>query len=147
MITFEHENSLPVSFSPPNVPQDLVSWLIVLLHLVLVILMRLSLWQPERFIKLVTEVSVEFQPLSLLFIQQEAIDVGVQLIRRHRGDEALSVQSALVQQHHAEVGSGDSEYLSAKKSKWAINQLLNAPLFTCELLILCFCCLMVNSDA
>lgn len=79
--------------------------------------MSLSLWQPERFIKLVTEVSVELQPLSFLFVQQEAINVGEQLVRRHRGNEALSVQSELVQQHHAEVESGDSECLSTGRHK------------------------------
>lgn len=68
----------------------------------------------EVFIKLVTEVSVEFQPLSFLFIQQKAIDVGEKLIRRHRGNEALSVHPELIQQHHAEVESGDSEHLSTE---------------------------------
>lgn len=34
----------------------------------------------ERFIKSVTEVSVELEPFSLLFIQQEAVDVGEQLV-------------------------------------------------------------------
>lgn len=77
--------------------------------------MSLSLWQPERFIKLVTEVPEDLQPLSLHLIQQEAVDVGEQLVRRHRVDEALSVRSEVVQQQHAEVISGDSEYLSVEK--------------------------------
>lgn len=87
--------------------------------------MSLSLWQPERFIRLVTEVSVELQPLSFFFVQQEAIDVREQLIRRHRGYKALSVQSELVHQHHAEVGSGDSECLSTERHKPAINNFDN----------------------
>lgn len=102
VITFEHEE-LPLF--PPDALLDLVSGCLSFLILCLVILMSLSLWQPERFIKLVTEVPVELQPLSLLFIQQEAIDVGEKLIGCHRGDEALSVQSELVQQQHAEVVS------------------------------------------
>lgn len=77
--------------------------------------MGLSLWQPQSFIKLVTEISVELQPLSFLLIQQEAVDVGEQFIWRHRGYETLPVHSEFVQQHHAEVESGDSEYLSAEK--------------------------------
>lgn len=76
--------------------------------------MSLSLWQLERFIKLITEVPVELQPLSFLFIQQEAIDVREQLIWRHRCNEAFSIPSELVQQHHAEVRSGDSERLPAE---------------------------------
>lgn len=75
------------------------------------------------FIKLVTEVSVALQFLSFLFIQQEAVDVGEELIRRHWGDEALSVQPEIVQQHHAEVGSGDSECLSTERHKSALGLL------------------------
>lgn len=110
----------------PNVHLDLVSRLVVISHLVFAILMSLSLWQPEWFTKLVTEVSVELQPLSFFFIQEEAIDVGEQLFWCHRGDEALSVQSELVQQHHAEVGSGDSEHLSTERhisAGWSLKEL------------------------
>lgn len=84
--------------------------------------MSSSLWQPEGFIKLVTEVSVELEPLSFLFIQQKAVNIREQLVRRHWGDEALSVHPQLVQQHHAEVGSGDSECLSAEKQEAAIKR-------------------------
>lgn len=91
VITFEHEELPSCPLSPPNVPPDLLPGCLSFLILCLVILMSLSLWQPERFIELVTEFPVVLQPLSLLFIQQEAIDVGEQLVRRHRGDEALSV--------------------------------------------------------
>lgn len=66
---------------------------------------------------------MELQPLSLLFVQQEAIDVGEQLFRRQRGNEALSIHSELVQQHHAEVGPGDSEHLSAERHKSAVSLL------------------------
>lgn len=89
-------------------------WLFVLLHCVLVV-MSLLLWQTQRFIKLFTEVSVELQPLPFLFIQQEAVDVGEQLIWAHGGDEALPVHTKLVQEHHAEVGSRYSECLSVEK--------------------------------
>lgn len=34
----------------------------------------------SAFIKLITEVSVELEPLTFLFVQQEAIDVGEELI-------------------------------------------------------------------
>lgn len=77
--------------------------------------MHLSLWQPQSSIQLVTNVPVELEPLPLLFIQQEVVGVGEELLRRQRGDEALPVGSALVQQHHAEVRSGDLEGLSAEK--------------------------------
>lgn len=126
----------------PNLSPGPGFWLAVLLHLVLVILIDLSLWQPERLIKLVTEISFEFQLVSFLFIEQEAIDVGEQLIWCHRGNEALPVQSEVIQQHHAEVESGDSKGLSEKRDKLAINQMLNAPLFTSE-----FIGKLYNSDA
>lgn len=75
VITFEQEEVPSCPLFPPNVPLDLVSGCLSFLILCLVILMSISLWQPERFIKLVTKVPVELQSLSLLFIQQEAIDV------------------------------------------------------------------------
>lgn len=85
--------------------------------------LSLSLWQPELFIYLfvclvgfVTEVPVALQPLPLLLVQQEAVDVGEQLFGRHRHDEALAVLPQLVQQQHAEVGSGDAERLSAARN-------------------------------
>jgi len=65
--------------------------------------------------RLFAEISVELQLLPFLLIQQEAVYVGEELIRRYRGNEAFSVHSTLVQQQHAEVGSGDSEYLPAEK--------------------------------
>lgn len=72
---------------------------------------------------------MELEPLSFLLIQQEAVDGGEQLIRRHRGNEALSVQPSLVQQHHAEVGSGDSEYLSAEKHNAALKETSHTLIF------------------
>lgn len=77
--------------------------------------MCLSPWQPRRSIQLVAEVSVELEPLPLFFVQQDVVGVGEELLRRHRGDEALAVGAALVQQHHAEVRPGDPEGLSAEK--------------------------------
>lgn len=77
--------------------------------------MSLSPWQPEKFIKSAAEVPLELESPSLLFVQQEAIDVVEQLMGRLRGDEALSVQPELVQQQHAEVESGDLEHLSAER--------------------------------
>ena len=93
--------------------------------------MSLSLWQPERLIELIAEVSVELQPLSLLLVQQEAVDVGEQLVRRHRGDEALAVQPQLVQQHHAEVEPGDSEDVSAEKRDAAIKGTVHRLILWC----------------
>lgn len=55
-------------------------WLFVLTHCVLVILMSALLWQRQMFIKLVTEIAAELQFLSFLFVQQETVDVGEQLI-------------------------------------------------------------------
>lgn len=77
--------------------------------------MHLSSWQPWSSIQFVTKVSVELEPLPLLFIQQEVVDVGEELLRQQRGDEALPVGSALIQQHHAEVRPGDPEGLPAEK--------------------------------
>lgn len=113
----ERENSASTSVlfgdhilpPPPYVPLDLVLGCLSFLILRLVMLMSSSLWQQERFIWLVAEVPVELQPLSLLFLQQEVVDVREQLARRHRVYEALPVQSQLVQQQHAEVRPGDPE--------------------------------------
>lgn len=77
--------------------------------------MSALLWQRQRFIKLVTEIAAELQFLPFLFVQQETVDVGEQLIWTHGGNEALSVQTKLIQEHHAEVASGYSECLSVEK--------------------------------
>lgn len=68
-----------------------------------------------RTLNLVTEVSVEVQPLAFLLIQQEAVYVGEQLLLRYGSNEAFTVQPPLIQQHHAEVGSGDSEGLPEER--------------------------------
>lgn len=75
---------------------------------VLLIKMMVLPWQPESLNELVAEISVELQPLPFLLPQQETVDVGEELMWRRGDDEALSVYAELVQQHHAEVGSGDS---------------------------------------
>lgn len=92
-------------------PPDLVS---VCLFICSILLLLMLPWRPERVIRLVTEIGVELQPLPFLLVQHEAVDVGEELVRRYRHDEALSVQSQLVQQHHAEVGPGDPEHLPAQ---------------------------------
>lgn len=101
--------------SSPDVLQDPVS---DPLHLFLT-LMWLSPWQPQRLIKSFAQVLVEFQLFPFFLAQQEAVDDGVELFRRHRADEALPVQAALVQQQHAEVGPGDSEYVPKTAHKIA----------------------------
>lgn len=58
---------------------------------------------------------MRLQFFSLLFVHHEAVDVGEQLIGRHGDNEALSIQPQLIQQHHAEIGSGDPENLSTTK--------------------------------
>lgn len=60
---------------------------------------------------------MELQLLAFLLIQQEAVDVGEQLLLRYGSNEAFTVQPQLIQQHHAEVGSGDSEGLSEEKTQ------------------------------
>ena len=61
------------------------------------------------------EVSVYFQPVSFLLVQQEVIDIGEEFVRGHGGDEPLAVHSVFVQNQHAEVGPGDPEGLSARE--------------------------------
>lgn len=113
-ITFETWEQPPRLFFSANVPQAVV-------HCPSLscvgLLISLSWRRLERFCKFVTELPVFLQPLSFLFTQNEAVDVGEELVRGHRGDEAFPVHAELVQQHHAEVQPGDFEHLSAKKKK------------------------------
>lgn len=69
MVTFEHKSLL------------MFFWTCCLnVYSVIVILISSSPWQLEHFFKLITEVLVEFQTLPFLFIQEETVDEGEQLI-------------------------------------------------------------------
>ena len=78
---------------------------------------RLSSWQPGGPLPSGSdaEVSVQFQPVPFLLVQQEVIDIGEEFVRGHGADEPLAVHPVFVQKQHTEVGPGDPEGLSARE--------------------------------